>query len=147
MKSRPIKTSSRPIRRRRSTRVLLMSLGLTVALTASSTFALVVHDPGQLTENLRQVLAVLDQIDRATVQIRNQWKMLQKLPVSVGRSLEIAGDRLSLDDWLNGGVTYPVCLTLVSEVDEIDDIKGRSNLGGDGVSPPTSRSNLYFTLK
>lgn len=71
-----------------------MSLGLTGALTASSTFALVVHDPGQLSENIRQVLAVLDQIDRATTQIRNQWKMLQKLPVSVGRSLEIAGDRL-----------------------------------------------------
>ena len=57
----------------------MMSLGLTAALTASSTFALVVHDPGQLAENLPQVLAVLDQIDRAPTQIRKQWKMLQKL--------------------------------------------------------------------
>lgn len=85
--------------RRTSKRLLVASFIAALSLTASSAFAFVfgpviVYDPAQHAENLRQVVKVLDQIERATTQIRNQWRMLQKLPVSVGRSLEIAGERL-----------------------------------------------------
>ena len=85
--------------RRTSKHLFVASLITAFSLTATSAFAFVfgpviVYDPAQHAENLRQVVTVLDQIERATTQIRNQWKMLQKLPISVGRSLGITGERL-----------------------------------------------------
>ncbi len=82
---------------RTSKRVRTTVRGLVLASVVSSTttaFAVVVFDPGMYAENLRQVLAVLDQIDRATTQLENQWRMLRRLPISVGRSLGVSGRRL-----------------------------------------------------
>ena len=97
MTENTLKRSTRP--RRTSKRMFVASFIAAFSFTATSAFAfafgpVIVYDPAQHAENLRQVITVLDQIERATTQIRNQWKMLQKLPISVGRSLGIAGERL-----------------------------------------------------
>ena len=72
----------------------LIAVLLTTAFTTTGALALVVYDPGQHAQNLQQVLALIEQIDRATTQIENQWRMLRRLPISVGRSLGISGRRL-----------------------------------------------------
>lgn len=85
-------TNASPSRRSRL-RLLAVAV-LTTTCTATAALTVVVYDPGQHLQNLRQVVELLNQIDRAAIQLENQWQMLRRLPVSVGRSLGISGQRL-----------------------------------------------------
>ena len=65
--------------------------GLSVAITGGSalayTYVVIVYDPGNHVENIRQTLALVDQIRRAITQIQHQKRMLGHLPQSIAGGL------------------------------------------------------------
>jgi conjugal transfer/entry exclusion protein len=75
------------------------------ALAFFGGFGGIVFDPSNFVENVRQALALLETIDRASTQIRQQQRMLADLPVTVANALSDAGD--ALHDTLAAGESSP----------------------------------------
>ena len=94
-------TTLRPSdRRNRKTIVAALVLALLVGGTPLLFAGFeIVFDPGNFLENVRQLTALLQQIERATEQIRLQQQMLAHLPDSVADALALANQ--TLDTQLN----------------------------------------------
>lgn len=54
----------------------------------------IIFDPSNFTKNLQQVIALIQQVARASEQIRQQEQMLSHLPATVADALAIAGQSL-----------------------------------------------------
>ncbi len=91
------RTTTRSARRARRA-IALVSLMLLLptgsALAFFGGFGGIVFDPSNFVENVRQALALVETIDRASTQIRQQQRMLANLPVTVANALSDAGSAL-----------------------------------------------------
>lgn len=73
--------------RRTALRAGIFAVALTGAPTLVAGFSYVIFDPSNFAKNVQQTLALIQQIDRAAQQIRQQQQMLAHLPTGVADTL------------------------------------------------------------
>lgn len=82
--------------RRKSPSVVLFVLGITCAPTLVAGFGYIIFDPSNFAKNVHQAIALLQQIARASEQIRQQLLMLAHLPDSIADALTQAAQALDI---------------------------------------------------
>lgn len=117
MTNRTTTHSSRRVKRTIAFVCLFFLLPTGTALAFFGGFSGIVFDPSNFVENVRQALALVETIDRASTQIRQQQRLLADLPVTVANALAEAGGALhetltagepGLDAGGQLGVRYPI---------------------------------------
>jgi len=85
----------RPSHRRRVFAAIFLTVSVGIAPTLVAGIGEIIFDPANFAKNVQQVVALLQQVARASEQIRQQGQMLAHLPASVADALALAGHSLN----------------------------------------------------